>query len=281
MASVTQVVRRRNNRQERRATRQKRRRIWITLVSVGLLVLVVLPGGATVVAVSFDETDPYTREVPPDHGLYLDDRWQPPWPHEHIDWRNFGAPDDPASLAAALRALQARARDGERVEIGCYGGHGRTGTALAWLAVLEGHPREDAVAWVRANYCTEAVETAEQEAFVADGRLAARYTMRAEHRRLGVVETEVFMLGELDESGRPRRIEQITRNPAPPAPTPPPARPPRAGGGGRTTPRPPRTRPLPPRAPPRAPGWPAAAASTSSRPTTSAPRGRRACRGAG
>jgi hypothetical protein len=59
--------------------------------------------------------------------------------------------------------LLERARLGERVEVGCLGGHGRTGTALACLAILTGHPPGEAVAWVRANYCADAVETAEQE----------------------------------------------------------------------------------------------------------------------
>jgi hypothetical protein len=36
----------------------------------------------------------------------------------------------------ALELLLDRARAGQRVEIGCYGGHGRTGTALACLAIL-------------------------------------------------------------------------------------------------------------------------------------------------
>lgn len=46
VASVTQVVRRRHKRQDRRAGEQSRRRLWIGLLSVALLVLVVLPGGA-------------------------------------------------------------------------------------------------------------------------------------------------------------------------------------------------------------------------------------------
>ncbi len=53
------------------------------------------------------------------------------------------------------------------VEVGCLGGHGRTGTALACLAVLTGTPANEAVAWVRANYCAHAVETEAQEALVA------------------------------------------------------------------------------------------------------------------
>lgn len=129
---------------------------------------VVLPDGTAVMAVSFDATDPYTRDQPPDYGLYLDRRWHPPWTHDHLDWLDFGVPDDSVQVVAALRTVLDRARAGERVEVGCLGGHGRTGTTLACLAVLTGHPPREAVAWVRANYCGEAVETPEQEAFVVD-----------------------------------------------------------------------------------------------------------------
>jgi hypothetical protein len=128
--------------------------------------VVVLPDGTEVIAVSFDATDPYARDQPPDYGRYLDDHWQPPWTHDHLDWPDFGVPDDAAQVIAALRSVVDRARGGERVEVGCLGGHGRTGTALACLAMLTGHPAETAVAWVRANYCADAVETAEQETFV-------------------------------------------------------------------------------------------------------------------
>jgi hypothetical protein len=127
---------------------------------------VVLPDGTEITAVSFDATAPYAREEPPDFGLYLDPRWQPPWEHDHLDWPDFGVPGDVAQVVAALQTVLSRARTGEQVELGCLGGHGRTGTALACLAILTGHPRDEAVAWVRANYCSDAVESAEQEAFV-------------------------------------------------------------------------------------------------------------------
>ena len=52
------------------------------------------------------------------------------------------------------------------MEVGCLGGSGRTGTALACMAVLAGVPAAEAVPWVRAAYRPEAVETAEQEAWV-------------------------------------------------------------------------------------------------------------------
>ena len=129
--------------------------------------VVVLPSGADVVAVSFHTADPYARDETPDFGLYLDGRWQPPWPHAHVDWPDFGVPADEQALVAALREVVHRAQAGQRVEVGCLGGHGRTGTALACLAVLGGVPAGEAVAWVRARYCDKAVETDDQAAFVA------------------------------------------------------------------------------------------------------------------
>ena len=126
-----------------------------------------LPDGTRVTAVSYDASDPYRRDEPPAFGLYLDPRWAPPWPHAYLDWPDLGLPANPESLVADLHDLLDRSRHGQRVEIGCLGGHGRTGTTLAWLAVLAGEPPAHAVAWVRHNYCPNAVETHEQEAFVA------------------------------------------------------------------------------------------------------------------
>lgn len=128
----------------------------------------VLPDGTEVVAVSFDPTAPYDRDTEPDFGLYLDPRWQPPWAHEHVSWPDYGVPDDPESLRVALEALLTRARSGQRVEVGCLGGHGRTGTVLAYLAVLTGVSPAVAVTWVREQYCELAAETDEQTVFVAD-----------------------------------------------------------------------------------------------------------------
>ncbi|HEV8065938.1 MAG TPA: protein-tyrosine phosphatase family protein [Acidimicrobiales bacterium] len=125
---------------------------------------VVLPSGITLTAASFSAG--YERPRSPDFGLYLDERWAPPWPHAHIAWPDFGVPADGAAARAALVDVLRRASDGESVEIGCLGGHGRTGTALACLAVLAGVEPSEAVAWVRSHYCSQAVETAEQAAFV-------------------------------------------------------------------------------------------------------------------
>ena len=129
--------------------------------------VIVLPDGTSVMACSFDPVDPYTRDRAPDYGFYLDPRWQPPWAHDHLRWPDFGVPANTDALTEALGGLLERARADEVVEIGCLGGHGRTGTALACLAIMTGLPAPEAVAWVRSNYCPSAVESAEQEALIA------------------------------------------------------------------------------------------------------------------
>jgi protein-tyrosine phosphatase len=52
------------------------------------------------------------------------------------------------------------------VEIACMGGRGRTGTALACLAVLDGVHPDVAVAYVRERYSPKAVETPWQKKYV-------------------------------------------------------------------------------------------------------------------
>jgi protein-tyrosine phosphatase len=52
------------------------------------------------------------------------------------------------------------------VEVACGGGTGRTGTVLACMAVLAGHPADDAVAWTRRHYRRHAVETPGQRRWV-------------------------------------------------------------------------------------------------------------------
>lgn len=64
-----------------------------------------------------------------------------------------------------LRAVFADAGS-NRVEVACQGGRGRTGTALAVLAILSGIDPTDAVTWVRARYHPRAVETRWQRRWV-------------------------------------------------------------------------------------------------------------------
>jgi hypothetical protein len=104
----------------------------------------------------------------PSYGLYLgrSKGWQPEWPADWIDWPDFRTPRDRPLAAKLIRSAYDRARSGELVEVACGGGNGRTGTVLACMAVLAGHPAEDAVGWVRRNYRKHAVETPWQRRFV-------------------------------------------------------------------------------------------------------------------
>jgi protein-tyrosine phosphatase len=111
------------------------------------------------------------RPVPqgpqPQFALHLVGRAPAPtaWESRWIKWPDFRLPADPAQFTAALREAWRRA-ERERVEFACGGGKGRTGTALACLAVLDGVPPAEAVAYVRAHYAAHAVETPWQRRFV-------------------------------------------------------------------------------------------------------------------
>lgn len=112
------------------------------------------------------------RDVP-DFAVYLLGR-EPRvegWDYRWVRWRDFRLPDSTPEAVGALVEAYARAAV-ERVEIGCAGGVGRTGTALALLAVMGGVPAEDAVSWVRSRYHPRAVETRQQRRWVG---AAARY----------------------------------------------------------------------------------------------------------
>ncbi len=76
-----------------------------------------------------------------------------------------GYPSDYLDARDALQEAWRRS-EVERVEIACRGGRGRTGTSLACLAVLDGVPAEQAVAYVREHYNIRAVETPWQRWYV-------------------------------------------------------------------------------------------------------------------
>jgi hypothetical protein len=113
-----------------------------------------LPGGALVRGRRLGDAG-----TPADFALVLGHGPVPSWPHRRIAWPDFRVPTDPRDAVDALREALTRARSGQRVEVACRGGIGRTGTALAALAVMDGRTPAEAVAWVRANYHRRAVET--------------------------------------------------------------------------------------------------------------------------
>lgn len=111
--------------------------------------------------------DPMPSGHPPVLGVYL--LGSPPpefgWTSRWIRWPDFRLPADPAYAEKVLTEVWERAA-ADRVEIACGGGRGRTGTALACVAVLDGVPADQAVAYVRAHYHPRAVETPWQRKFV-------------------------------------------------------------------------------------------------------------------
>lgn len=92
-----------------------------------------------------------------------------PWESRWLRWTDFSLPSDRSAAKDVLVEAWSRALD-ERVEIACGGGRGRTGTALACLAVLDGVPADQVVSFVRLHYDARAVETPWQR------RYAARFT---------------------------------------------------------------------------------------------------------
>ncbi|MFG3644392.1 protein-tyrosine phosphatase family protein [Micromonospora sp. NPDC047762] len=116
--------------------------------------VLVLPRGATVRGRRIA-----AATSPADFAVLLAPGPEPAWPYRRIRWPDFWVPLDRAEALDVLREALRRAHDGERVEVACRGGLGRTGTALAALAILDGLPVERAVPWVRAGYHPKAVET--------------------------------------------------------------------------------------------------------------------------
>ena len=110
---------------------------------------------------------PLPDGVVPEFGLcLLNGQPEPmPWDHRWVRWPDFRLPSDRRDAQDALHEAWRRSA-GERVEVACTGGRGRTGTALACMAVLDGVPPRDAVAYVREHYHQQAVETPWQRRYV-------------------------------------------------------------------------------------------------------------------
>lgn len=126
----------------------------------------VLPSGRLVRGRSLRH--PVTQGLDPDFGLYLLNEQPQPvtWDARWVRWPDFRLPRNRGDAQDALYEAWRRAT-AERVEVACGGGRGRTGTALACIAVLDGVPAREAVAYVRKRYDPRAVETPWQRRYVA------------------------------------------------------------------------------------------------------------------
>ncbi|WP_326560482.1 protein-tyrosine phosphatase family protein [Micromonospora sp. NBC_01796] len=103
----------------------------------------------------------------PTSGVYLLGRPPPPttWPAQWLRWPDFRLPADREQARSVFADIWERAAT-ERMEVACGGGRGRTGTALACIAVVDGVPADRAVAYVREHYDRHAVETPWQRRYV-------------------------------------------------------------------------------------------------------------------
>lgn len=128
----------------------------------------------------------FVRINPPDLGFYLDSSWTESsevvaspglhvpvfgksngYPMVHFTWGDFGVPEvrGPRLIQLARWVLKEIA-SGKRVEVGCLGAHGRTGTFIAIMLMVQGLTARQAKSHLWTNYCFNAVETQEQEALL-------------------------------------------------------------------------------------------------------------------
>lgn len=155
-----------------------------------------LEGGLTVTASAYSDrpwpSDPVPLDPAPDFGLYFDDLWAserlfttpgftPPflgpkrrqarlsWDAREVCIYPMVDGSDPGNLREFCRAGEwviDTLNDGRTVDVGCIGGHGRTGTMLATILVLQGVEAHEARNRVWDDYCEEAIETVTQINFI-------------------------------------------------------------------------------------------------------------------
>jgi hypothetical protein len=109
--------------------------------------------------------DSSKRLIVPNFGLYADFKWRPICRNEFIDWPDFSIP---ANIKLAYKQI-INAYDlsiNMIVELGCIGAHGRTGTMLSCMNVLDGMDAHEAIIDVKSRYCDHAVETRSQVHFI-------------------------------------------------------------------------------------------------------------------
>lgn len=135
--------------------------------------IVSLPDGTKIMCSSQHKRQP--DEPKPDFGCYMAAGWEPDWLAYWLNWSDYGYPNmSKDTIEVLIDDLLAKARSGMTVEIGCIGGHGRTGSLLALLALKAGAADADAaMKFVWKNYCGHAIEGTKQEWFIEafDARL--------------------------------------------------------------------------------------------------------------
>lgn len=132
----------------------------------------VLPDGTKIqVSSQFTRKTAEELKTAPDMGcaFYLASSWQPGDIQYSINWPDMNIPAVPMEqIKWAANEMLRLAREGKRVETGCVGGHGRTGTFLAIILLqITDFTAEQAIDWVHEKYCTEAIESEVQEWYIA------------------------------------------------------------------------------------------------------------------
>lgn len=119
-----------------------------------------------------DPQDGYDIYIGFDHSMKLLTAKKYPWlnkkgPVEFLfPIPDMSVPKDVKNFKAMIKWMVVQLEDGLKIQIGCIGGHGRTGTVLAALAIEAGVVKKNAIQWVRKNHCKKAVESASQIKFL-------------------------------------------------------------------------------------------------------------------
>lgn len=120
----------------------------------------------------------------PQFGVYLSSLWQSKlgkvwanygrirghvaYPAIIVDWKDMDT-IDMKTLKWIMQICMGKMIAGKVIDIGCQGGHGRTGTLIACLiGKVEGISAEKAIEEVRSRYCKSAIETKSQEKLIAE-----------------------------------------------------------------------------------------------------------------
>ena len=112
----------------------------------------------------------------------------------HYKITDMQAPKNAEEFKDLITWLAGRIEKGDKVHIGCIGGHGRTGIVLsALVAVMTSEP--DAIGYVREHYCEKAVEATGQVKFLME--------------HFGVAEAKGYKAGWLSKAGS---VVSLARN---------------------------------------------------------------------
>jgi len=108
-----------------------------------------------------------------DHGMEFQKRhwpWQSNGGSGPVEFlfpiTDMSAPRDVKNFKKMINWMVKQLEDGKRIQVGCIGGHGRTGLVLAALVQVTGIAPKNAIQWVRKNHCKKAVESESQIKFL-------------------------------------------------------------------------------------------------------------------